>query len=37
MIVNNLEGRVNEPAVGDYEAGMVMMKYNEIMVRKDGV
>ena len=37
MIVNNLEGRVNEPVGGDYEAGMVMMKYNEIMVRKDGV
>lgn len=35
MIVNNLEGHANEPAVGNYEAGMVMMKYNEIMVRKD--
>lgn len=35
LIVNNLEGRVNTPDIGTYEAGMVMMKYNEIMVRKD--
>ena len=34
LIVNNLEGRVNEPAIGNYEAGMVMMKYNEIMVKR---
>lgn len=34
LIINNLEGRINEPAVGNYEAGMVMMKYNEIMVRR---
>lgn len=34
LIINNLEGRINEPAVGNYEEGMVMMKYNEIMVRR---
>lgn len=36
LIVNNLEGKVNEAVIGkNYEAGTYMMKYNEIMVRKD--
>ena len=35
LIVNNLEGRANECVIGDYEEGIYMMKYNEIMVRKD--
>ncbi len=30
MIVNNLQGKVNRPAIGAYDAGIVMMKYNEI-------
>ena len=35
FIVNNLEGKVNECAVGkNYEVGTYMMKYNEVMVRK---
>lgn len=32
MIIRNLEGMPNTPAVGDYKAGCVMMKYSEIMV-----
>lgn len=35
LIVNNLEGRTNEVITGRYEEGVVMMKYNEIMLRKD--
>ena len=36
FIVNNLEGRSNECVVGDnYEEGIYMMKYNEVMVRRE--
>ena len=34
LIVNNLEGKANKAAIGNYEDGLVMMKYNELMVRK---
>lgn len=34
LIVDNLNGIVNEVAIGQYEDGIFMMKYNEIMVRK---
>lgn len=34
LICNNLEGRANDVITGRYEEGVVMMKYNEIMVRK---
>lgn len=35
LIVNNLEGKTNECVVGEnYEVGIYMMKYNEVMVRK---
>lgn len=34
LIINNLEGRENEVITGCYEEGLIMMKYNEIMVRK---
>lgn len=35
LIVNNLEGKTNECVVGEnYEVGTYMMKYNEVMVRK---
>lgn len=34
MILNNLEGRVNTPCIGEYPEGVVMMKYSEIMVRE---
>ena len=34
LIVNNLEGRENRVITGQYEERLIMMKYNEIMVRK---
>lgn len=34
LILNNLEGKENQPIIGQYEEGLVMMKYNEIMVRR---
>lgn len=34
LILNNLEGRANKSIIGQYEEGLVMMKYNEIMVRR---
>lgn len=33
-ILENLAGRATEPAIGDYQDGMLMMKYNEVMIRK---
>ncbi|MBQ7840740.1 MAG: ATP-grasp domain-containing protein [Lachnospiraceae bacterium] len=35
MIINNLKGIVNEPCIGAYRAGTVMMKFNEIMIKED--
>lgn len=32
MIVNNIEGRVNEAEIGNYKENVYMMKYNEIKV-----
>lgn len=34
MILNNLNKRINSSVIGNYEDGIYMMKYNEIMVRK---
>jgi len=34
LIENNINGVVNLPNIGDYEAGVYMMKYNEVMVKK---
>lgn len=34
LIMNNLEGRINDKNIGSYDDGVYMMKYNEIMVRK---
>ncbi len=34
LIVNNLNGKVNENIVGNFEEGTYMMKYNEVMVRR---
>lgn len=34
-IVNNLNGEVNAPEIGEYEEGVIMMKYNEIMIRRE--
>lgn len=36
LILNNLNGKANEKNIGAYDNGVYMMKYNEIMVRKDG-
>lgn len=33
LIINNLEGKVNEKVLGAYKKDTYMMKYNEIMVR----
>ena len=35
LICHNLEGKENAVITGQYEEGLVMMKYNEIMIRKD--
>ena len=34
-IVKNLEGQANSPKIDAYEEGLVMMKYNEIMIRRE--
>lgn len=33
MILKNLSGQINEPQIGRYNDGMIMMKYNELIVR----
>lgn len=33
MIVNNLQGRVNDRRIGNYEENIYMMKYNEVYIR----
>jgi len=35
LIVNNLEGNANERVIGQYENGTYMMKYNEVMMKRD--
>ncbi|MCQ2397612.1 MAG: ATP-grasp domain-containing protein [Lentisphaeria bacterium] len=35
MILNNLQGKANAPSIGSYDEGIYMMKYNEIMIRRD--
>lgn len=34
-IINNLQGKKNIPNIGTYEEGIIMMKYNEIMIRRE--
>jgi len=34
LIVNNLNGVTNKENIGNYDDGVFMMKYNEVMVRK---
>lgn len=34
-IVRNLQGLKNEAQIGNYEGGLIMMKYNEIMIRRE--
>lgn len=33
QIINNINGEINPVTIGDYRDGIVMMKYNEIMIR----
>ena len=35
LIKNNLNGMENIKNIGNYEDGIYMMKYNEIMIKKD--
>lgn len=35
LIATNLEEKVNKVHIGEYESGIYMMKYNEIMVKND--
>ena len=35
LIVGNLMGQINEPRIGAYEEGMLMMKYSELKVLKN--
>lgn len=35
LILNNLAGKVNQNSIGHYEEGVFMMKYNEIMTRRN--
>lgn len=34
LIVNNLEGKANGKVIGQYEEGIYMMKYNEVMLKR---
>lgn len=36
-IVKNLNGERNHPQIGNYDEGIVMMKYNEIMIRRESL
>lgn len=35
LIVNNLAGKSNDSLIGQYEDGIYMMKYNEVMMKRD--
>lgn len=35
MIINNLDGKINEPEIGNYRENVYMMKYSEIKVVKE--
>ena len=35
LIRNNLQGIANEPCIGEYDEGIVMMKYNELRVLRN--
>ena len=34
LIVENLKGNINTPSIGNYEEGVYMMKYSEVMIKK---
>lgn len=35
LILNNLNGIANEPRIGDYEAGVYMMKHSDVTIRRE--
>lgn len=35
LILRNLQGEANESVIGSYDEGVYMMKYNEIMIRRE--
>lgn len=35
MIMNNLNGKINEKNIGAYDSGIYMMKYNEVKIKRD--
>ena len=35
LILNNLNGIANKKTIGEYDSGIYMMKYNELMVTRD--
>lgn len=35
LIVNNLEGKANDSVIGQYKDGIFMMKFNEVMMKRD--
>lgn len=35
LILNNLNGKANERSIGKYDDGVYMMKYNEVMIKRD--
>ncbi len=35
LILNNLQGKVNDKNIGAYDEGIYMMKYNEVKIRKE--
>lgn len=35
LIINNLQGQSNNNRIGNYQENIYMMKYNEIMIKKD--
>ncbi len=36
LILNNLEGKVNAPRIGEYDSDICMMKYNELRIKRLG-
>ena len=35
LIVNNLQGKINAKKIGNYDEGLYMMKYNELLVKQE--
>lgn len=36
-IISNLSGEATSPMIGDYDEGILMMKYNEIMIKNNSI